>query len=198
MHSCPHFQDLLAEYAAAEPAGVGARREYDALWRHLAECAACRAELARLRQVEAALRAWPLAPLQRDLARSLLTQLAREPRQPGWHWLPWTIWLPALVIALSLGLALAAGIAGQSPQPASLAAPVKLGIELTQTAPINMLHQPLDASGSELFWAIWCGLFLTLAGLGVSLGIVSSGESLANLSSELRERWEHLREAVRL
>lgn len=197
MSDCAQHQHQLAEFAAADAAGEPSRHEYDALRRHLAGCAFCRAELARLLQVEAALRNWPLAPLPHDLVRPVMAQLAHEPRQPDWRWLPWSVWLPALAIALALGMALAASVTGQPLSP-SLGVPSVLGVELTQASPLSELRQPLGVAGRELFWAIWCGLFLTLAGLGIGLGLATSREAIDEASAELRERWEHLREAVRL
>jgi hypothetical protein len=198
MSDCAQYQHQLAGFAAADAAGEPSRHEYDALRRHLAACAFCRAELARLLQVEAALRSWPLAPPPHDLVRPVMAQLAREPRQPDWRWLPWSVWLPALAIALALGMALAASVTGQPLPPASIAGPSGLGLALTQTSPLSELRQPLGVAGRELFWAIWCGLFLTLAGLGIGLGLATSRDTIDEVSAELRERWEHLREAVRL
>ena len=194
MPDCTQFRDQLAEYAAGETS----RREDGALQQHLVVCPACRAELARLLHVESALSNWPLAPLPNDLARPVLAQISSEPREADWNWLPWTVWLPALAIALALGLALAANMAGQPLLSAPLTGPGGLGLDLAQASPITELRQPLSADGRELFWAVWCGLFLTLAGLGVGLGLAASKHSFQEIAGELRERWEHLREAAGL
>ena len=192
MTGCQLYQEQLAEYAAA---GEPAAQEFTALRAHLAVCPFCRAEIARLRRVEVSLHIWPLARLPHDLVQPVMIQIAREPQDANWELLPWTLWVPALAIALALGLVLATNLRGYVlPAGAPLTTiPAPSALPTTEA-----LHRPLSVAGSELFWAIWCGLFITLAGIGISLGLMSQGNTLHELSGDLRERWEHLRQAARL
>lgn len=182
MTSCREYQEQLTSLAVlGEPVGA----EFAPLRAHLAACPACRAELARLRQVEAALRTWPLAELPRDLVPSVIERLAQEPQLPSWQLLPWRLWLPALLVALALGLWLANHLVGQV-------------LPVSAPPPTAVLYEPLSTEGRELFWALWFGLFFTLAGVGVSVGLMSEGEGFDRFASGLRDRWEHLRESARL
>ncbi len=183
MTSCREYEEQLISLAVlGEPGGA----EFAPLRAHLAACPACRAELARLRQVEAALHTWPLAELPRDLVPLVMEQLAQEPQQlPSWQLLPWRLWVPALAIALAVGLCLARNLVGRV-------------LPVGTPPPTAVLYQPLGAEGRELFWAIWFGLFFTLAGVGVSVGLMSEGDGFDRFTSGLRDRWEHLRESAHL
>lgn len=54
--------------------------------RHLDACGACRARLAELQAVFAALEAVPEQPLRRDLTASVLARLPEERRARAWSW----------------------------------------------------------------------------------------------------------------
>ncbi|MGI6376121.1 MAG: hypothetical protein ACOX3S_08940 [Anaerolineae bacterium] len=191
MTDCRRYDDQLAELAAS-----GADAPTDAaLQAHLALCPRCRAELARLRCAELVLRAWPLAPLPRDLVAPVLARIAPLPAEPAWQLLPWTVWVPALAIALTVGIVLAANLVG-------LSLPESAPLDVALTAPtlptMASLRQPLSAAGRDLFWSIWFGLFFTMAGVGVSLALMARPRQLDDLTADLRERWQALRESAHL
>lgn len=191
MSNCRTYHDRIAELANATTDSISDL----ALQQHLAQCPSCRAELARLRRAETVLRAWPLAPLPHDLVAPVMARIARYPTEPGWQWLPWTVWVPALAITITIGTVLAANLVGLK-LPES--APAALTLPPATMPTMASLRQPLGAAGRDLFWAIWFGLFFTLAGVGVSLGLMSRQSQLDDLTADLRERWEALRETARL
>ncbi len=192
MNSCPNYRSQLAEYAAR---GGLSPRELAELQAHLATCANCRQELVRLQRVDEALRTWPLESPRRDLTPRVMAVIKAEPLQEEWHWLPRGPWLLALVVSLVLGFMLAGNMAGTMVAPLSASAgAVKVEL-LLSTAP---LHQPLSFAGTELFWAVWCGFFVTIAGGGICLALTSGGHHLDEVSEDLRERLEHLRQTVHL
>lgn len=192
MSDCGPYREALAEYAAENEPPTS---RWVALDRHLADCPRCQAELARLRQVDASLRAWPRAVLAHDLVEPVMAQLTREPAAPAWHVLPWAVWVPALAIALALGIVLTRNLVGAS---LPIAAPAPVVVNVNAPLASEVLRQPLNALESDLFWAIWCGLFAILAGVGIGLGLGDRGLELDGLSADLREHWEHLREATHL
>lgn len=192
MSSCQDYQEQLVELAAVGESWEQAPGE---LRMHLQSCSHCRAEWRRLRSVEAALKAWPAAPLRRDLTDGVMARVAAEPRQVEWNLLPRHIWLPAMAIALVMGLILASHLAGRAPIDALW--PV-MGVSVSVQPAIEQLRQPLNAAGRELFWAIWCGLFVSAAGLGLGLGLSTGGEQLGQVSDDLKARWEQLRQMVHL
>jgi anti-sigma factor RsiW len=75
---------------------------------HMDECADCRAELALLREVDQALRAWPLLPEPEGLAARVMAEVRAATPPPPWV-APWP-WLRAHWSEVLLGAALAATI----------------------------------------------------------------------------------------
>ncbi len=69
--------------------------------RHLRACPRCRAFLSRVLEVDAALRALPLAMTPASVRRHVLEQIALAERTRD-RFMPWTLWLP--VVSLVCGL----------------------------------------------------------------------------------------------
>jgi predicted anti-sigma-YlaC factor YlaD len=83
------------------------------LHRHLARCAECRELVDGMRSVSGLIRAAPLEPLGRGVARSHLRRARVPTRRLQWAW------AAAAVAALTIGTASFPGAGGEAPRPAS-------------------------------------------------------------------------------
>ncbi|HET8632221.1 MAG TPA: zf-HC2 domain-containing protein [Thermomicrobiales bacterium] len=116
----PH---LPAEMLDGYLDGTLGREERAAAETHLAACATCRAEVAALRRVYAALDALPPAPLPADLAGPVLARLAPARGRVALAWAALGAQL-ALTVALAAWLLVARGLPAPAlPAPPDLAAP---------------------------------------------------------------------------
>lgn len=165
MSTCPEIRALLPEYVAEGKPGGPA---YAALRAHLAACPRCRAQMERLCRVEAALRSWPIAAAPPDLAPYVLAALVGERRDAEpWQVLPWRIWVPALAVTVALFVSVVAMSLDAWPS-ADQVQTLLSGWHASILAWLAPLQVRVDPS---IFWAIWSGIFVTTAGLGISLGL---------------------------
>lgn len=157
--NCDTLRDALVDYVAeGEPVGAG----YDSLRAHLQYCSACAQDLMYLRRVEQALRAWPLEQVSIPLRDRLLSTLDQRQEFQSQPPQPWSIWLPALTVAVAIALAVLL-----MPVPLSFALEVPAsGPELTSLGPV--LNQ-------EAVQAMMVGIATALAGIGVTLALAQGG-----------------------
>jgi len=170
MVSCDMVRSELPQYVAD---GAPAAPRYVLLRGHLAGCATCAAYEARLRAVEEALRTYPLTPAVANMERRVMETIEAEdpPREEEWRLWQWDLWIPALAFVL------AALIAILSLPPSlvswgSLAEWANAPAVGPQTLPYWLETIRLNAS-SSVFWAVWVGIFITTAGLGISLSLAA-------------------------
>lgn len=170
---CDEVRSRLAEYMADVVAGKDAPACSNAagLERHLAECAACRAEAERLRQVEEALWSYPGVTPPDGLTAAVMRRVAQERpvAEEEWRLLPWDVWVPAVAFVLALLVAVA------SIPPHLL--PAMSGGEIGGTfaawsEQVSAWLAPIrgPAEGG-LLWAVLAAILATTAGLGLSLAI---------------------------
>ena len=153
--TCQAMRDLLAEYVAD---GEPLTARYASLRMHLQQCEACRQDLTYLRDVEQALRAWPLEKVSVPLRERLLATLDMR-NDPALRYPQlWSIWLPIVTILTAIALALALAPA---PLPLTLAVP-QGGKEW---APMVI------ALDQETLQAILVGIGVALAGIGVTVAL---------------------------
>jgi len=199
---CDQVQPWLGEYTADGVAGRGGGAPYDAdaLERHLAECAACRAEAERLRYVEEALWSYPGVPSPATLTADVMRRVAMEGPAPEAEWrvLPWDVWVPAVAFLLALLVAVA------SIPPHLL--PAVPGDEIGSTVvswseQVNVFLAPLQGPAQGgLLWSVLAAVLATTAGLGLSLALSewSSDEVSAmelRLSAAASRLWNIARRA---
>jgi predicted anti-sigma-YlaC factor YlaD len=193
---CQPFHEQLIQYVAD---GEPALASYALLRAHLAACPACRALARRLRIVENGLRTYPAVSPAPQTTEFIMRAITREnqPRQEEWRLVTWDVWVPALAFALALIVAIMS-----LPVQSSTSISVR---ELAGT--LIALPSPLDTwlfslrelMSQNLFWAIWIGIFVTMAGLGVSLSLShwdeDNSESLDRLETRLSDAatrlWDH-------
>ena len=164
MKPCRQFESTFVEIASSGvPAdSSGLRPELE----HLRRCPECRAYLHALQYVEKALR----CPLDRvpdpSLTDRILARIyAEKPIEvEAWRLLPAAVWLPstALVIALFMAFVLMPGNALTGLMLD--AEPLRLVKDLSVGA--GGLRHALER---DLFWPVWSGIAVTLAGVGLSL-----------------------------
>jgi len=76
--------------------------QHGPLGEHLRDCPACRAFLARILRVDAALHALPLEAAPPELAQYIMAQIPALPLPEKRKFLSWTLWLP--VVSLFVGV----------------------------------------------------------------------------------------------
>ena len=141
------------------------------LERHVADCDSCRAELARLQAVTAALETWPLVAEPAQLTARVMGQVRAHPAMQARPAAPrFRIYWSDLAISLAgAGLAAAIALAGYHLAPAGLAylhhTQVILRLEMLRLE-ASLLVQHLVTTG-----AVTWGL-LSLAGLTLIVALV--------------------------
>lgn len=181
----PHWQNALAEALASNQTDLP-----PALAKHLAECPFCQAEVRWLREVEAALAAWPLAEPDPGFLERLLGRLAREEMPSrAWQVLPWNIWVPVVAVGAALVIS-ALALPPQIPQqwePAIAEWPRQV---------IPWAAEGRLTLDKGLFWAFWSGLFVAAGGVGLTLALNAWGSRQARRVEEfkraLNEAADHL------
>ncbi|MGI6367995.1 MAG: hypothetical protein ACOX2L_06480 [Anaerolineae bacterium] len=151
-----HPRQVLAEYVASGEQD----RVLGEHWQHVRDCPICQRDLQRLRRVEVALRQWPMVSVPAMLNERLLAA-ARLPRSLEENYPRWTIWLPAVTVVIAIALAL-------------LLAPASLHVALNappQAAEPSLSFFALDR---EAGLALWIGMCVALAGIGVTMGLADS------------------------
>lgn len=173
--TCDTLREQLVDYVVA---GEPADGHYAALREHLSHCMLCQQDLGYLRQVELALRAWPLEEVTPSLQLRLLAT-GNRPQQPmDLSPLPWAIWLPALTVLIAIMLAL-------------FLTPVSLSVALQPaTAPLewNPAAQSLDQDAVR---AVWVGVSVALAGIGVTMALSETEMPDMSDMDGLRSRATH-------
>lgn len=199
---CDQVRGRLAEYVADAMSRTGAGTTGDAedIERHLAECAACRAEAERLRQVEVALWAYPGVEPPAELTAAVMRRVAAERplAQEEWRMLPWDVWVPAVAFVLALLVAVASipphllpAVSGDSIG----------GTVASWSEQVNGWLAPIAGpSQGGLLWAFLGALLATTAGLGLSyaLDAFSSDEVNAiesRVSDAASRLWDRARRA---
>jgi anti-sigma factor RsiW len=202
MRYCETVSDILPQFVAD---GEPRTSEYAALQDHLAICAACQRYLQQLRCVEHGLRAYPPQAADASLTARIMAAIAEEPGLPvqaeddDWRLLPLDVWLPAAalllaltILALSIPEHLSSLVSRYTPQPEVLQRTVSLSQGL---APLQV------GFGDPAFWALWIGLFVALAGVGLCVSLSAWGPNssagLAQLEVEVAAWMQRLREGMR-
>jgi anti-sigma factor RsiW len=173
--TCNAYQESLAQFIAdGEPVSP----EYAAVRAHLAACGECRVHAARLRRVETALRAWPLAEVSVPLHRRLLATLRPWPPAPPAPRpaVSWSVWLPALTLVCALALTLTL---------APLPGPEALPPAGTQSTLVSLLLR------EDMLTAIWMGIAVALAGIGLTVALGQGRLPNQDEIDSLRDRASH-------
>lgn len=198
MNECTRIRAQLADDVAC---GEPYLASYAPVRAHLARCASCRAYAESLRHVESALHAMPLTVAPPALSGLILDRIVdeRQCQEEEWQVLPWSVWLPVLamlfaVLIISMSLPDQMIAAALPPEAQGVIVPLRqlLGVE----------NLPFDRpASSDLFWAVWIGIFCTTAGLGISLCLFSwtagDSRSLEDVESHVEEAIGRLRSRVR-
>jgi len=169
MLSCRECSELLPQYVAdGEPAVT----RYAGVREHLATCATCRAYCAHLRRVEGMLRGYPRFVAPVGISTQVMVRVRREEQaQPeSWHWLPWDVWVPFVAIFLALLMASFSLVHDAMISGAPLtdvAAATDMDSLYGWTSQISLYAE------QDAFWAVWTGVFLSLAALGIGIGLAS-------------------------
>jgi len=179
----------LADYVAD---GEPENSEYVALRIHLHDCALCRAQLARLRDVESALRSYPLLRPSPELTRSILHAIRSEPRQEDWRLVPWSIWLPSLTLLLAFGF-----VAFVLPPHTQFALPMVSPEPLPATEAIQLREWLITSTQNDPFWPLWAGLLIVASGLGFALSLASWGSSTNRQFDRFESRLSSAAERLR-
>jgi anti-sigma factor RsiW len=202
MRYCETIVDTLPQYVAD---GEPCTPEYAALQDHLATCAACQQHLEQLRWVEQGLRTYPEPAVDPDLTARIMGEIAEErgfQTQAGaddWRLLPLDVWLPTATLLATLTI-LALSIPEHLHSLASRYAPQPDLLQRTVSLP-QWLASFEGGVGDPAFWALWIGLFVALAGLGLCISLrawsTDSAEGLAQLEAGVASWMRRLREGVR-
>jgi anti-sigma factor RsiW len=202
MRYCETIEDRLPQYVAD---GEPDTPEYAALQAHLTTCIACQQYLQQLRWVEHGLRSESRPAVDPDLTTRIMAAIAEErglQTQSGaddWRLLPFDVWLPMVTLLLALTILtlsipehLRSLAFRYAPQPEVLQRTVSLSGWL---APFE------GGVGDPAFWALWIGLFVALAGLGLCVSLsawsTDSAEGLAQLEAAVASWMRRVREGVR-
>jgi len=173
--TCDTLREQLVDYVVA---GEPADDQYAVLRAHLYHCVQCQQDLNRLRQVELALRAWPLEEVTPSLQLRLLATGNRLQQPMDLYPLPWAIWLPALTVLIAIGLAL-------------FLTPVPLSIALQPAAsPLEWNPRALSLDHDAL-QAVWVGVSVALAGIGVTMALSQTEMPDRSDMDGLRSRATH-------
>ncbi|MHB1294722.1 MAG: anti-sigma factor family protein [Anaerolineae bacterium] len=198
MRPCELCRAVLPQYIAD---GEPSLPMHEALRAHLDACPACAAYATRLRTVEEALHAYPAVPAPPQVAARVICTVRTPARQAEtWEPLPRSVWAPVLVtvivtamVFLSVGQLspglfwgnLEATFAGWLQPP-----------EVMSGAPTLTIHP-------EDFWAVLCGIFVSIAGLGFCVALSSwnarTSKTLGQIEASAAERasrfWQNVRHA---
>jgi len=198
---CDQVRPRLAEYIADVVSARGRTPgEVEGIERHLAECAACRAEAERLRWVEEALWSYPGVEPPATLTAAVMRRVAAEPAAPPeeWQLLPWDVWVPAVALLLALVVA----VVSIPPQllPAIPGEEVG-GVVASWSEQVNAWLAPIGAPAhGGVVWAILGAILATTAGLGLSLALnafptAEVSEFGSRVSSAASRLWDMARRA---
>jgi hypothetical protein len=168
MVSCALVQRELPQYVAD---GEPALPLYASLRAHIAGCPACSAYAARLRLVEEALHTYPTVPAAAGLGEKVLAMVDLESQrhEDEWHLWQWDLWIPAFAFVAAVLIAILSLPPGFVSW-GSLAEWANTPVVGPQALPAWLETIKLNAS-SSVFWAVWVGVFVTTAGLGISLSL---------------------------
>ncbi|MBM3188379.1 MAG: hypothetical protein FJZ90_06610 [Chloroflexi bacterium] len=187
MLPCDDLQWQLPQFVAdGEPRSPA----YTGLIRHLGSCACCADYARRLRMVEKGLRGYPALRPDPALTKRVLEVVAAEQRAwEAWNPLPWNVWLPTLAIILAL-LVFAVSLPPQS-VPVTLVEDLEHGL-INWSVPLGTWATSLRLEVStDRFWAIWTGVFVATAGIGLSLGLARwsrlNSRSLDDLEAQISD-----------
>ncbi|HHX66043.1 MAG TPA: zf-HC2 domain-containing protein [Chloroflexi bacterium] len=174
MSLCDQVQRWLPEFVAA---GEPPLSTYAPLLRHLNECPACQAYAADLRVVEGALHDRPIAMPSPNMAPEIMAMISHEEESASEErLLTWDVWVPVLALGLALLITLmAVPVALPSDAPS-------IGVSLT-----TWIASLSETVKKDLFWAIWSGVFVTTAGLGISLALGAWDEGNSRRLSHLEQ-----------
>jgi len=189
MLSCRECRQRLPEYV--EDSEQVTPSNY-ALRDHLATCQKCRSYYEDLRCVESSLVAYPMLPTPADLTARVMRQISGESQTQSeeWHWLPWDVWLPFAAIFLALLLASFALV-----QDSVVQGPALTDLTLSTVEWSDSLRtwsaQISRHMEDTVFWAVCTGLFVTLGGLGIAMGLSGlqnpDGEAYQVLSTRVSD-----------
>jgi len=163
----------LAEYVAD---GEPEASNYAYLKEHLHTCVMCKAQLARLRIVESALRSYPMLKPRPELAWEILRAIRAERREKDWHLVPWNIWLPGLTMLLAISI-IAVALPGHTQISLPTIQPVATPIPQSTGQAIQVGEWLTLNSQRDALWPLWAGLLAVLSGCGLALSISSWGTS---------------------
>jgi len=193
MSGCERVQGELPQYVAD---GEPALAMYVPLRGHLQGCADCRADAERLRAVEAALQTCPRVVPPVTLVPAIMSEVdgATQTGKEEWQPLSWEVWVPVVAFAVALLIAMIS-------MPSRLFTSMTLQ-ELETTirtwaGSTGGWFAPLEQiTRNDIFWVIWSSVFVTTAGVGLSLGLRhwnrEAGKRLRELSGHLAEATDHL------
>lgn len=183
--SCEPYCTALPQYVAD---GEPATPAHAALRRHLRECAACRGQLARLREVETALRAYPTVAAPPELAATTMARIEALNAAPHeeWRWLPWNLWLPALVLICA-----AAIVALALPDALLVDSLIEAGADWSASLEVWLAALSRQTETSS-FWAVWLGVFVSAAGLGLTVALSGWRHVGEGSHRALQARVEHV------
>lgn len=186
MHLCAWIQRELPQYIAD---GEPVTPLYTALRAHLERCPACATYAARLRLVEDALRAYPLAPLAADVSGVVRAVIDLESRpQEG----AWRLWQPDVGIpAVALLAAVMIAILALPPDLASWGS-----LSAWAQTPVMGPQMVPSWSDHSVFWAVWIGIFVTTAGLGIGLSLTGWNRQHSRRLSEIESQVSNLASRV--
>jgi len=185
MVSCALIERDLPQYIAD---GELALPVYSALRAHLAACPACSAYAAQLRLVEDALRTYPLAPIPVDLAERVRAIVDAEGQsfEEEWHVWQWDLGLPALALLLAMAIAILA-LPSDFVSWGSLAEWARTPVAVPPALP-DWLDAMRRNAESSVFWAVWIGVFVTTAGLGIGLSLAGWERQHSRRLSDIESR----------
>lgn len=149
--NCGKMRNLIQDYVD----GTASATQHDAVDAHVADCPACRRELAEARQLAQWMSGMPEREVSRDFDRKLMAALeerAPTPRKTaGWEQFrlrfEWRLRIPVMVAAGSLATALIVVVAGpqMAPQRPGEETRVLLSSAIER-------HQELQRANSDVNW----------------------------------------------
>jgi hypothetical protein len=159
MSICKQVQRWLPQYVAdGEPDLANCAP----LLRHMDECLICNAYAQDLRMVEGALRSRPVVAPPNMMATRIMDALADE---GAWDEEPsvltWEVWVPGLALLVAIFVAIVA-------LPSSMT-PASHGVNGSPFA--AWVASLSESVKKDMFWAIWSGIFVSTAGLGISVAM---------------------------
>ncbi len=179
---CDEIREILPQYIAD---GEPRQQSYRALQAHLISCPSCRDYALRLRVVEQALHAFPFVSPDPEMAGCIMRSvLAQKQAQEEWHLFPWDVWVPAIAFSLAIIVALMC-------LPANLL-PVMNLTDLERNVVVEGTASSMSLQVSmDLFWALWIGISVIAAGIGLSLSIFhwnkANSKSLGRLETRVTD-----------